>query len=253
MKKRLISYYGPDGRAADALLGLLFPRRCPVCEKILVPGRGLICPECEKKLSLVRPPRCLKCGKEIGAETGEYCMDCLRHPRTFERGAALFNYNEAASRSMARIKYGGRREYLDFYAKAMAQHLGPALRGMKAQALVPVPVHPSRLRERGFNQAAELAWRLGELLGISVDDELLVRTKKTARQKDLGPAQRLANLQQAFSVPERRRKAGAIPKTVILVDDIYTTGSTAEACARVLKAAGVRSVYFAAVCIGGER
>mgnify|MGYP001851686967 CR=1 FL=1 len=253
MKKRLISYYGPDGRAADAILGLLFPRRCPVCEKIVVPGGRLICPDCEQKLSPVRPPRCLKCGKEIAAEDREYCQDCSRHPRSFEWGAALFNYNEAASRSMARIKYSGRREYLDFYAKAMAQRLGPALTRMKAQVLVPVPVHPSRLRERGFNQAAELAWRLGELLGLSVDDELLVREKKTARQKDLGPAQRLANLQQAFSVPEKRRRAGYIPEAVILTDDIYTTGSTIEACTRVLKAAGVKRVYFAAVCIGGER
>ena len=253
MKKRRISYYGPDGKALDALLGLLFPRRCPVCEKIVTPKGRLICPACEKKLSWVRPPVCLKCGKEIAGESQEYCRDCARSQRTFEWGTALLNYNETAGRSMARIKYGGRREYLDFYAKEMASRLGSSIRRMRGQVLVPVPVHPSRLRERGFNQAAELAWRLGELLKIPVDDELLIREKKTARQKDLSPGQRLANLQKAFSVSDKRRRTGALPRAVILVDDIYTTGSTMEACARVLKTAGVRSIFFAALCIGGER
>ena len=77
--------------------------------------------------------------------------------------------------------------------------------------------------------------------------------KKTARQKDLNPAQRLANLEQAFSVPERRKKEGKLPESVILVDDIYTTGSTIEACTRALKAAGVKRVYFVSICIGSER
>ena len=250
--KRLISYYGPDSRIAEAVISLLFPRRCPVCERIVTPKGAYICPVCAKKLSFVKAPVCFKCGKEIG-DGREYCQDCMRHPRTFERGIALLNYNEKASRSVSRIKYGGRREYLDYYGKAMAERLGSAICRMKAQTLVPVPVHPARLRERGFNQAAELAARLGELLPLPIDDGLLIRAKKTARQKDLNPAQRLANLEQAFSVPERRKKEGKLPESVILVDDIYTTGSTIEACTRALKAAGVKRVYFVSICIGSER
>lgn len=253
MSRGLISYYGPGGRMAEAVMGLLFPRRCPVCGKIVVPKGDLICPDCLEKLSAAKPPLCLKCGKEIADERQEYCQDCRRHPRSFQRGIALLNYNETASLSMSRIKYTGRLEYLDFYAKAMAEKLGPDIMRMKAQALVPVPIHPSRLRERGFNQAAELAWRLGELLDLPVDDRLLIRIKKTARQKDLNPSQRLANLQQAFMVEEKRAKEGSLPRSVILVDDIYTTGSTIEACTRVLKHAGVKDVFFVSICIGGER
>ena len=117
---------------------------------------------------------------------------------------------------------------------------------MKADVLVPVPVHPSRLRIRGFNQAEELAWRLSEKTGIPVDRSILKRSKKTAPQKSLDPSGRLKNLEQAFT-------AGHIPPnihSVILVDDIYTTGSTIEACTRVLKKAGMEHVYFVTIFIG---
>ena len=109
---------------------------------------------CIRDSSWVSQPVCKRCGKELPVDTAEYCLDCTRHPRSFEGGRALLNYNRTASRSMAQIKYNNRREYLDFYAEAMARRLGPAIRRMNAQALVPVPVHPSRMKVRGFNQAA---------------------------------------------------------------------------------------------------
>lgn len=180
----------------------------------------------------------------------EYCYDCTRHPRSFECGMALLNYNAAARASMAAVKYNNRREYLDFYAAAMEARMTGRVRSWQAQVLVPVPIHPARRRKRGFNQAQELARRLSGIWGIPVDSRLLVRTRKTAPQRDLDPAQRLKNLQEAFAVAPGR---GADVESVILVDDIYTTGSTVEACTRVLKAAGVRRVYFVAVCIGKGR
>lgn len=239
----LAAYLG--GMAADAL----FPRRCPVCGKIVMPKGELICPGCRPALSYVEQPACMRCGKEIVSELNEYCPDCARKQRSFERGIALLNYNEAARRSLAAVKYNNKREYLDFYAGEMALRLGPAIRRFGVQALVPVPVHPARLRARGFNQAAELSRRLGRRLGLPTEEQLLIRTKKTLPQKDLGPAERLKNLEQAFAarpVPEGL-------KTVLLVDDIYTTGSTVEACARALKRAGIRQVYFAVAAIGSGR
>jgi len=180
-------------------------------------------------------------------DTVEYCFDCARRPHSFVYGRALINYNEAASRSMAQIKYNNRREYLDYYAGEMVRRLGPAVKAMGAQALVPVPVHPERLKPRGFNQAEELARRLSDGLGLPVENGILSRNKNTAPQKDLNPAQRLKNLEEAFSA--KRPRAGLT--SVILVDDIYTTGSTVEACSRVLKRAGVSRVYFLCICIGG--
>jgi ComF family protein len=112
--------------------------------------------------------------------------------------------------------------------------------------MVPVPVHASRRRRRGFNQAEELARRLSEKLGIPVDSHILIRTKKTVPQKNLNPAERLRNLEQAFSVASLPPR----DKTILLIDDIYTTGATAEACAKILKEAGAEKVYVFTIFTG---
>lgn len=232
-----------------ACVELLFPRRCPVCENITDPPGNLICLSCVSKLSPVRQPTCRKCGKELFREQAEYCFDCSRRKRSFESGAALLNYNEAAKKSMAAIKYRNKREFLDFYAEAMAYRFRPIIKNWYPDVLIPVPVHPSRRRKRGFNQAEELARRLSRILDIPIENRLLVRRRKTAPQRELNPQQRLANLQQAFAVNPGR----PVPQRVVLVDDIYTTGSTMEVCSRVLKAAGVREIHFLVICIGGDR
>ncbi|MDO5407206.1 MAG: ComF family protein [Eubacteriales bacterium] len=236
-----------------SVIDLLFPRRCPVCGDIVQPQGALICPACLPKLSPVRQPACRKCGKEVVGEHAEYCPDCMRHQRSFESGVALFNYNEAARASMVAVKYKNRREYLDFYAEAADYRFRRTVAGWQADALIPVPVHPSRRRTRGFNQAEELAKRLGRRWKIPVETELLIRCRKTAPQRELNPQERLKNLQKAFAVHPSGAARGSIPQRVILVDDIYTTGSTMEACTRVLKEAGVQEVHFIVLCIGEGR
>lgn len=271
----------------EHLVSLLFPRCCPVCGQIVLPEGALICPGCMSKLHFIRQPSCKKCGTELISDRAEYCPDCLRRQRSFESGVALIRYDAVAKKSMAAVKYKNRREYLDFYAEAIARRYAYFFTRYSNAVLVPVPVHPARLRSRGFNQAGELAVRLGRLTGLKVNETLLLRTKKTAPQKELGPDERLRNLRHAFEVAEEyrsepvrdktfirnlaERAAGTpsvpedpgkvlrtadtalkLPLTVILIDDIYTTGSTIEACTRVLKAAGVRQVYFVSICIGGS-
>lgn len=230
----------------EAVVSLFFPRHCPVCEQIVLPRGQMICPQCVKKLEPVRQPFCLKCGKELESDLMEFCYDCSRHPRTFERNFALLNYNEAASNSMVSVKYRNRREYLDFYGRALCRKFGSMLVRIRPDILVPIPVHPSRMRVRGFNQAQVLAEIIGEILKIPVYEEVLKRSKKTMPQKELDPRERLRNLEQAF-------EPGKIPagvRTVLVVDDIYTTGSTMEACARVLKRMGVEKVYGITICVG---
>ena len=217
------------------------------------------------KLHFIQQPSCKKCGTELISDRAEYCPDCLRRQRSFESGVALIRYDTVAQKSIAAVKYKNRREYLDFYAEAIARRYGYFFKCHKDAVLVPVPVHPARLRSRGFNQAGELAVRLGRLTGLPVNERLLVRTKKTAPQKELGHAFAVAaefRQEPAQDKTDSRRmsgrtasvpagKAAKLPQTVILADDIYTTGSTIEACARALKAAGVRQVYFVSICIGG--
>lgn len=224
---------------------LLFPRRCPVCGGVAMPKGRLICPACLKQLSFVSSPACMKCGKEIGSREQEYCADCIRRKKSFTRGFALLNYDSRAAVSMAAVKYHNKREYLDFYARAAALRFEKQFRQAGIQVIVPVPVHASRLKTRGFNQAAVLAERLSAELGIPWE-ELLIRVKKTDPQKSLGSAERLKNLRGAF---EAEQEAGKWER-VLLVDDIYTTGSTAEICSRALLKTGVKQVFVFAVCIG---
>lgn len=228
------------------VLDALYPRRCPVCDQIVLPKGALICPACFPKLSYVKGPVCKKCGKQVFSDTVEYCFDCTRRHHSFEYGLALINYDDYARHSMAAIKYKNKRQYLDFYAEAICQRYASQIQRMNAQALIPVPIHPSRKRQRGFNQAELLANNIGARLGIPVYPSALLRDKKTLPQKQLNPSERLKNLQQAF-------RPGVIPPgitSVILVDDIYTTGSTVEACTRVLLSAGIRHVYMITICIG---
>lgn len=224
---------------------LLFPRRCPVCGGVAMPKGRLICPACLKQLSFVSSPACMKCGKEIGSRDQEYCTDCIRRKKSFTRGFALLNYDSRAAVSMAAVKYHNKREYLDFYARAAALRFEKQFRQAGIQVIVAVPVHASRLKTRGFNQAAVLAEKLSAELGIPWE-ELLIRVKKTDPQKSLGSAERLKNLRGAF---EAEQEAGKWER-VLLVDDIYTTGSTAEICSRALLKTGVKQVFVFAVCIG---
>lgn len=242
MIKSKIGYRG----AASLITDALFPRRCPVCGDIVMPRGNLICPACQGKLSFVKSPVCKKCGKELTSSTAEYCYDCSHHRRTFEYGFALLNYTEAAGRSMAAVKYKNRREYLDYYAREAAVRFGRAFEEMGADCLIPVPVHPARYRSRGYNQALVLADKLGKELRIPVYRDLLKRSKNTEPQKELGPSGRLKNLEKAFSAEYITEDI----HRVILIDDIYTTGSTIEACTRALKSAGIKKVYYFAVCIG---
>ncbi len=225
---------------------LFYPRRCPVCFDIVKPMGELICPECAGKLVPVKNPVCKKCGKMVNHERTEYCLDCAGRERTFEYNLAVFEYNDQASSSMSAIKYKNKREYLDFYREAAWYRFGKRLAVMNPDVIVPVPIHPARRRERGFNQAAILAFGLSEYLKIPVCEKALIRWKKTAPQKELSPIERLRNLRQAF-------EPGILPpgaKKILLIDDIYTTGSTLEACAQILKIMGARQIYTLTLFIG---
>ena len=230
----------------EMLLSLLYPRRCPICHDIVMPRGHLICPDCLKKVPFVQEPTCLCCGKEIASEEIEYCYDCSHHTRSFAGGFALAVYDPVMRESIRRFKNGGRMEYADWYVEAIWQRYGGQLQGLDIDAVVPVPLHRSRRNERGYNQAELLAGRLAKKLRVPVLPKALARTRKTTAQKYLGGRERQKNLEAVFAVGRQ----SVVGKTILLVDDIYTTGSTAEACTRVLLTAGAQAVYLVNVCIG---
>lgn len=225
------------------ILDIFYPRCCPVCQKILKNQRRMICPECERKLRPIGHPRCYKCGKPV--ETGEYCRDCEKHAHVFEQGRGIFVYDSIMRRSVTRFKYYGCREYGDFYAKAMYRYAQRELRKWNPDLIVPVPIHKSKERMRGFNQAEYLAERLSYYSGIPADMELVQKVVKTKSQKKLNALQRRKNLEKAFYVAKDIRG-----KDILIIDDVYTTGSTIDAMAGCLKKKGAKNVYFLTVCIG---
>lgn len=152
-------------------------------------------------------------------------------------------------RSLSSFKYHGRREYAKFYASGIFKEFHGMLSDIRPDILVPVPVHEERLRNRGYNQAHLIAAELSFLSGIPVAPDLLIRCKKTTAQKELGPDMRRKNLSGAFAINDRSLWYNKYIRTALLVDDIYTTGSTADICASVLKSCGIRHVYV--VCVAG--
>lgn len=231
-------------RIQKHLLQLLFPGRCPVCDEIVVPYGERICLGCMDKLQLLTPPWCMKCGKKLENE-GEFCRDCKEKQHIYTRGRALYEYRSVAS-SVYRMKYGGRQEYASYFGEEMATYLKDFIQQIQPDGIVPIPLHKRRLCTRGYNQAALLARALGESMSIPVYEKMLVRTKNTKPLKLQNPIERQNNLKKAFIIGENDVKL----KTILIVDDIYTTGSTINEAARVLRQQGVEEIYFVTLACG---
>ncbi len=223
---------------------IFFPRRCPLCDKPVKREDGLICRTCEPSLKLVESPFCMKCGKPLYAED-EYCSDCEERAHEFIRGRALFVYGNAA-KGIYRFKYGNRQEYADYYGKRMAQQFGNWIANIRPDGIIPIPLSRERLAKRGYNQAELLAEVLSRYVGVPVYADYVVRIKNTVPQKELNVRQRQNNLKKAFKIVSNDVKL----KTIILIDDIYTTGSTMDALSKALKEAGTEQIYFLTLAVG---
>jgi len=235
----------------QTILDMIYPVRCPICDEIVIPKSERICIPCKNKLHYIKEPRCKKCSKPIEQEEKEYCNDCEQKNFQFVKGFAIWSYNDAMKHSIAEFKYHNKKEYAKFYIREMVQIYGEMIKKLSLDAIVPIPIHRSKYLERGYNQADILARGMGKELNLPVLSELLVRNKKTLPQKQLSDKERLRNLREAFgfNIKAAERFEKEISR-VLLVDDIFTTGSTIEACSNVLKSNGVRDIYFATLCIG---
>ena len=186
----------------------------------------------------------MKCGKPVKEEE-EYCYDCRGKKHEFLQGAAVFEY-DFVRQSLYRYKYGGRQEYKECYGLFMAHCLKDKMNRWQPQAFVPVPLHKERQRKRGYNQAELLAEELSKYFHIPVIKDLVIRCKKTRPMKEIDGSERQNNLKKAFLLGRNDVKLD----TIIIIDDIYTTGSTIDAVSRVCKEAGIRNIYFLTVSIG---
>ena len=188
----------------------------------------------------------MHCGKPLKRETQEYCADCSLSDHDVSQGKNIWLHQEPVSGALYRFKYKNRRSWGRIFAGELAEQYGGQIQRWQIDEIIPIPLHPSRLRKRGFNQSEILSRELSELTGIPVRREVLRRIKKTAPQKKLGLGERKTNLKGAFGVSKDWKPC----KNVLLIDDIYTTGATLEHAAKVLKIAGAQNVYFLTVSIG---
>lgn len=233
--------------AADNILRIIYPSRCPICERIIDYGKPrLVCEKCRGEIKYICEPCCKKCGKPLIVREQEYCYDCSRHSHEYTRGLSLWVYNKEIQKSIYNFKYNNKREYASFYVNELLRYHREKIIGWNAQCIIPVPIHKAKMRERGFNQAELLAKELGKQLELPVNDKLIIRCKETTPQKQLNSKERKNNLKKAFKISNNDVKL----KKVILVDDIYTTGATIDSISAVLKKAGVRDVYFVSISIG---
>lgn len=218
-------------RPARGLLWRLLPPTCLLCGDRGRPGLDL-CAGCHADLP-VPDAACERCARRL-PRTG-ICGACQRSPPPFDAAQAGFEYAPPVDWLVHRFKFGGRLECGRVLSECLAREL--VYRGAGyPDALVPVPLHRRRLRQRGFDQAMEIARLLSARLGVPLADNRLARCRATEPQSTLEARQRRGNLRGAFRV------SGMVPENVALVDDVLTTGSTAAECARVLKRAGCRRV-----------
>lgn len=233
-------------RILNIILDILFPRTCPVCQKIVGDRGEKICRKCRPKLVYIKEPICKKCGKQLDSMIMEYCYDCNKKPHVFDRGVSCFAYKNEIKNSIYQYKYNNKREYAEFYTEEMVKTQGEQLLRWNPDVVIPIPLHKKRKKRRGFNQSELLAKGIAEYLNIPTAFSYIKRTTNTKPLKELNDKERKESLVHAFTT-----KSGSCPwESVLLVDDIYTTGSTVDAISGLLKAKGVKKVYVLTLCIG---
>ena len=193
----------------------------------------------------------MHCGGPVLSDLVEYCFDCEKKKKrgdedTFFQGKSLLLYKGVVKQTMYRFKYSNKREYGTFFAELAMEQWGEWLFRCEIDAIVPVPMFRRKKRMRGYNQAEVFGRELAKYLRVPMDRNVVIRKKDTRPMKELNDIERENNLRNAFQIARNIVKY----KKILLVDDIYTTGSTADEVSRVLLEAGVEKIYFLSICMG---
>ncbi|MCU0785863.1 MAG: ComF family protein [Verrucomicrobia bacterium] len=234
----------------DAGLAFFYPAACQFCgEQRARPEDGLVCSRCWSQVRFIKPPFCERCGLpfEGNLTTPFECANCREMELHFSAARSAVVASGVALDAIHRYKYQRALWFEPFLADLLVREAGPALSGQKWDWLVPVPLHPTKKREREFNQAERLAGRLSAATKIPVNNNWLRRVLPTSTQTRLTREQRAANMRGAFGMANGDRLHG---ERVVLLDDVFTTGATTSACARVLRAAGAGEVCVWTVARG---
>jgi ComF family protein len=230
-------------RIVGAAASLFYPPTCAVCEAS-VEQSDYLCGDCQQRAPRIVAPFCAKCSEPFpGAITQTFsCANCEHRKLHFDCAVAAYRSRGLVRKVLHQFKYGKQRHLRHPIAQWLRESLGdPRLRGRHFDVIVPVPLHPARERERGFNQAALIAELLADSAAVAARP-VLERIRYTTTQTAYDRAERMENLHGAFRLRKNRDVRGL---HVLLIDDVLTTGSTLSECARVLRASGAVSVHAA--------
>ena len=224
---------------------LLYPPHCAVCDQL---GEKTFCPACLAQVERLTPPYCSRCGRPLMPTAGEHvlCGECRKQPGELTGARAVGLHTGALRRAVLRMKFNRRRALIEPLGRLLALRLGAEseqpepLELGAVRALLPVALHPRRRAWRGFDQAVLLGRAAGRQAGLECWEGVLERIKNTHQQIGLSVEERRANLAGAFRVTDRRRVEGGV---FLLVDDVYTTGSTLQEAAKAALRAGAQAVY----------
>ncbi len=224
-----------------AFIDFFFPPRCPLCGKSREADADGPCPQCLALLPPMGRPRCPRCGLSFASSAGEdhLCSVCLSQERHFSLARAVTPYKGLITEAIARFKYRGATGLGRPLGALLARYDDPEFPLHPFHLILPVPLHPQRLRRRGFNQSLLLARRVGRAHGIPVNFASLLRIRPTLPQVELSGPRREKNIRGAFAVPDPGAVRG---RRLLLIDDVFTTGATVSECARVLLGAGADRV-----------
>lgn len=212
---------------------VLYPHySCPFCETETIDGT--VCDSCKQYFIL--PNFCNKCSEHVGGDA-TLCIQCKDTDRIFDQSFSVVHYTEKVSASVHKLKFGGGKYLALDFAKLLAEKFKTL--NLSIDIVTYVPSHAKRIKERGYNQAKEIAENFCKIVDLPCA-KLLDKTKDTAHQTELTKAERLKNLENSFAITDKWLVKN---KSILVIDDVFTTGSTMSACAKVLKKAKANKVY----------
>lgn len=226
-----------------AILDFFLPPKCPFCgRRPDSPEPEGPCSACLSRLKFLRSPRCPCCGVAFPSpsDSDHLCAECLTEERPFRRARAVCAYEGLIIEVLSKLKYGGLTRLAKPLGKLLADYQDPEFSLSESDLVVPVPLHPARLRERGFNQSVLLARQVSRRCSIPINFTALHRTRQTQPQTQLSGAERRKNVRGAFEVRKTKEVEG---KRILLIDDVFTTGATSQECASALREAGASEVH----------
>ncbi len=231
----------------EGMLNFVFPLDCKICEKPIRESKGYsICEDCFKAIELIEHPYCIKCGKpllltDFFKQNREIlCLECKRKKYSFEFSRSIGIYNKVLKKCIHLFKYYGEKKLAIPLGKLMVDYLLQNVEFIKkVELIIPVPLHNNDLKKRGFNQSVLLGKAIGDYFSVPVREKVLIKKKLTPFQVNLSKKEREKNILSAFSVEKPEEIEG---KNILILDDVFTTGSTVEECAKELMKARANNI-----------